>query len=88
MDFILHDGSVVILTRPAVARAGSRDILEVVDVPSGPRTLRVTLRIPGSGLETTKAARERLKPSSTHLLEIEVRGVGNAGRPRFDLKLK
>lgn len=88
MDFIIREGGVVILSRPANARPGSRDILEIVDVPSGPRTLQVTLRIPGSGLETTKVARERLKPSGTHLLEIEVRGVGNAGRPRFDLKLK
>lgn len=87
MDFILHDGSVVILSRPANARPGSRDILEIVDVPSGPRTLQVTLRIPSAGRETTKVARQRLKPSGTHLLEIEVRGVGNAGRPRFDIKL-
>ena len=88
MDFTIRAGDQVILSRPAVPGAGTRDIFEVVEVLPGPRTFYVSFTAAGTSIEASKNTRAQLKSSGVYILTIEIRGLGNRGLPKFNLKVE
>ncbi len=69
-------------------REGTLDVMADRLVLPGQRTFRVVLTMRGSSAESSKTTRGTLKPRGTHTLEVEIRGTGDNGLPRFNLKLK